>query len=82
MKTLLPRFFEDVAKVMFDFQEDKNIDTGELELLLNYDKIKEPTETRNDEQFTVVGQRCQYPDDGHPPKQGGGGHRKSKKGKH
>ncbi len=53
---------------MIDFQQDKNCDTGELELLLNYDKIKEPTEARNDEAFTVVGNRMNYPDDGHPPK--------------
>ena len=49
LKVLLPRFFEDVAKVMIDYNENKNCDTGELELLLNYDKIKEPTEARNDE---------------------------------
>ena len=34
LKDLIPRFFEDLAKVIIDYAEDNKCDTGDLELLL------------------------------------------------
>ena len=54
---LVPRFMEDMVKVMVDYEQDKECDTGELELLLEQPYIKETTEIRNSEEYTVVGKR-------------------------
>ena len=54
---------EDLAKVMVDYPQDAECDTGELELILNYPFVREPTEFRPSEEFTVQGHRAQYPND-------------------
>ena len=52
---LVPRFMEDMVKVMVDYEKDKECDTGELELILEQPYIKETQEIRPAEEFTVVG---------------------------
>lgn len=41
-RTLVPRFFEDITKVMVDQKEDPNCDIGGLELLLECPFVREP----------------------------------------
>ena len=53
--TLVPRFMDDLVKVIVDRKDDPECDTGELELLLSHRHIKETTEIRSAEEFTVQG---------------------------
>ena len=56
-KTLIPKFMEDMAKVLVDKKVDPEAETGLLELLLEFPQINEPKEIRSAEEFTVVGKR-------------------------
>ena len=51
---LIPRFMEDMAKVIID--ETAN-DTGDLELILEHQLVREPQEHRSAEDYTVSGER-------------------------
>ena len=55
--SLIPRFMEDMAKVIVD----KGSNTGDLELLLETPFIEEPKEERNAEEFTIRGQKIVNP---------------------
>ena len=41
-RNLVPKFFEDITKVMVDQKEDPKCDTGGLELLLQLPFVREP----------------------------------------
>ena len=55
---LIPRFMEDMAKVIAD---PPGTDTGDLELVLQQPYIKEPQEFRSTEEFSVHGTRIGVP---------------------
>jgi tubulin monoglycylase TTLL3/8 len=56
-RTLIPRFMEDMAKVLVDKKMDPEAETGELQLILEFPAISEPKEIRSAEEFTVLGKR-------------------------
>ena len=73
-RTLIPRFMEDLAKVIVDkydhndgsnsreSMDDSPHDTGDLELILECPFVKEPVqEIRSAEEYTVHGRRIVNP---------------------
>lgn len=53
---LIPRFMEDMAKVIVD---PKGSSTGNLELILECPFVREPQEHRSAEEYTVTGKRME-----------------------
>ena len=54
-RSLIPKFMEDMAKVLVDVKTDPQANTGQLQLLLEFPYINEPKEIRSAEEFTLVG---------------------------
>ena len=52
-KALIPKFMEDLAKILLDRQKDPKCDIGNFENILSHGFIKEPKEIKRPEDFII-----------------------------